>query len=209
MALLKMKYHRYCIPLVTVLLITTGCSTEFYQDNQTAPQPNVTISPLFKPDVYPRIATLVVDNTRDFYRNEGIIRQVEDEFMRSAIQKGYTVAARSDVENILEEQDLQRSNLTEEEIAKAGQILNVPAMLIVSINNVSTERVNPTISVEGRRYYSTTVNVSARLISADLAQVLWLSSYTGSYRSSGRGNDNEAQYLPVVAEIVASGLPGR
>lgn len=207
MALLEKKYHCYSILFVTVLLITTGCSPALYQDNQTAPQPNVTISPLFKPDVYPRIAILVADNTREFYRNEGIIRQVEDEFMSTAIQRGYTVATRSDVERILEEQDFQRSDLTEKEIAKAGQILSVPAMLIVSINSVSTERVNSLFTDE--RYYRTSVNISARLISADLAQVLWLSSFTGSYRSSNRSNDNEAQYLPVVADIVASGLPSR
>ncbi|MBO6620989.1 MAG: hypothetical protein JJ892_03850 [Balneola sp.] len=193
--------------ILTVTLLLTSCAP--YITEREPPKPYVTTSPLFKPAVYPRLAILVIDNTRRFRSYQGALRQIEDEFMRSALNRGYTVAARSDIDEVLDELNLQRSNLTEKEIAEAGLILNVPAILIVNINNASTERYYPSISVQGARYYSTTVSVSARLISAELAEVMWISSYTGNYKASNRSRENEVQALPIVARIVASGLPRR
>ena len=172
------------------------------------PQPRVTLSPLFRGSVYNRLAIFVVDNTRKFSRS-GALRQVEDEFMRAVIEKGYTLAARSDIERILSEQNLQRSDITEKEIARIGRILNVPAVVIVSINNVSTQRYQPIIAVKGQRYYSTSVSISARLISAELAEVLWISSYTGEVLVSERSKEIEENALSPIASIVASGLPAR
>jgi hypothetical protein len=133
---------------------------------------------------------------------------VEDEFMRAVIEKGYTLAARSDIERILAEQKLQRSDITEKEIARIGRILNVPAVVIVTINAVSTQKYQPIIAVKGQQYYSTSVSISARLISAESAEVLWISSYTGEVVSE-RSRETEENALSPIASIVASGLPAR
>jgi len=170
-------------------------------------QPRVTLSPLFRGSVYNRLAIIVVDNTRKFSRS-GALRQVEDEFMRAVIEKGYTLAARSDIERILAEQKLQRSDITEKEIARIGRILNVPAVVIVTINAVSTQKYQPIIAVKGQQYYSTSVSISARLISAESAEVLWISSYTGEVVSE-RSRETEENALSPIASIVASGLPAR
>lgn len=165
--------------------------------------PRVSISPVFNAELYPRLAVFVVDQTRDFDRT-GAIRQVEDEFMRAALEKGYTLAARSDVEKILEEQNLQQSDLTEQQIAEIGRILNVPAVLIASINSASAQQYSYS---QGGSYYLVDVSISARLLSVELGEVLWISSYTGRLDAPGSNREARAQTLPPVAQVVARGLP--
>ena len=204
-------FRRLIIFYILILIMAFGaCTIPSPEASHPRVIPRVTLSPLFNPRVYPRLAVFIIDNTRKF-RKGGALRQVEDEFMRAAIEKGYILAARSDINNIKKELDLQRSRLTEKEIAEIGHFLNVPAVVIASINNVSTERYYPTIRARGARYYSTSVsvNISARMISTELAEVLWLSSYTGSYVIDGRGREQESLVLAPVAKIVASGLPDR
>ena len=57
------------------------------------------------------------------------------------------------------------------------------------------------------RYYMGIANISARLISAELAQVVWISSFTGRHQVSNYKKGGEV--LLPVARIVANGLPSR
>lgn len=50
-------------------------------------------------------------------------------------------------------------------------------------------------------------NISARLISAELAQVVWISSYAGEYQISDLRRGDEV--LVPVAQVGADGLPSR
>ncbi len=203
---------RYIIHFVILCLLTViyqGCAT--YPETAT-PSPQVSVSPLFSSGVYDRIAVYVLDRTHSF-RHTGALRQVEDEFMRAVIEKGYTLATRSDIEQLLKELDLQASNITEEALAKKAKMLNVSAVLLVSVNELSMSEYNPTIepfvnavfNVRGKRYYAASANISARLISAELAQVVWISSFSGRYRVDDPRQEQKA--LVPVARIVASGLP--
>lgn len=172
------------------------------------PQPRVTISPLFNPTLHNRLAVFVNDQTRGL-GGSGAIREVEDEFMRAVISKGYTLAARSDIEQIAKELRFQQSDLTEKQVAKIGQVLNVPAVMIVSINSMSTEPYNPIIRVQGQEYYRTNASISARILSVQGAEVMWISSYSGGMNIGRRDSHNEKTVLSSVASIVASGLPPR
>lgn len=208
MALLKRKEVIYKILfLLFVIILLVSCSS--LRKRNVNPQPHVTYSPEFNQANYPRLAILVIDHTRRFRRYQGALRQIEEKFMSTALNKGYTVSARSDMDEVLEELNVQKSDITEKEIAEAGHILNVPAILIVNINNVSTDRYYPFVQVQGARYYLTTVSISARLISTELGEVLWISNYTGSYKVTDDDRDSEAQILPLIADVVASGLPKR
>lgn len=166
------------------------------------PRPRVTLSPDFKPELYKRLAVIVFDQTRRF-RDSGAIREVEDEFMRSVIERGYRLVARSDVNKILEELKFQRSGLTEGQVAQIGKLLGVPAVIFVSINRISVER----YPQRGERYYWVTASISGRLISAERGEVLWLSSYTGGRVTTDSGRDEVESVLAPVARVVASGLP--
>lgn len=126
--------------------------------------------------------------------------------------QGYTLEARSDIDQIKKELNLQASGFTEEALARKAKALNISAILLVSINDVSTYQYQPSfVTWSGRgpppRFYMGVVNISARLISAKLAQVVWISSFTGEHQVSNYRRGGEA--LPPVAKIAASGLPSR
>jgi hypothetical protein len=188
--------------ILLVLWFIQACVTPVAE----TPRPRVTLSADFKPEQYKLLAVIVFDETRRFHYS-GALREVEDEFMRAIIERGYKVAARSDVDKILQELKFQRSGLTEREVARIGKLLGVPAVILVSINRISAEPYQPMISQQGVQYYNVTASISARLISTEQGEVLWLSSYTGSSVSTSRDQDKEARALAPVARVVASGLP--
>lgn len=190
-----------------LIVITTGCLTGPPIPPQQVPK--ITTSPLFSPEVYNRIGVYVIDRT-SFNLREGSIRQVEDEFMRAVIEKGYILAARSDIDQIRKELKIQSSDFSEAALARKAKAINISAILLVSINDINTYSHQPyALYTNGRPYlwFIGSANISARLISAELAQVVWISSFNGSYRISDlkRG----AEVLVPVAQVVASGLPSR
>ncbi len=221
---------RFKISIVTVCLLTLlyqGCISNL--NTPKTPRPRVTIDPLFSPEVYKRIAIYVVDRTEFFHntdrknfflrsnrtnssRKEGVIRQIEDEFMRAVIEKGYNLATRSDVEQIANELDFQESSLSEGVVAQKAKALNVSAVLLVSINKLSIVNSNSFLSRylssrTGSRYYKALVSISARLINAERSQVMWISNYSKNFSITDKNEVYNA--LVLVARIVASGLPSR
>jgi len=188
-----------------------GCAGMNLFPTPVPPTPRVDISPLFSSQVYDRIAVYVEDRSGRLRRQEGALRSVEDEFMRTILSKGYVLAARSDIEAILGELDLQESSITEEVLAEKAKALNVSAVLLVSVNQLVTVSKSRRMREYGsdrtftERYYETTGDISARLISAELAQVVWISGFTGVQEVEAR--NEEVTVLPHIAQVVASGLP--
>ena len=168
------------------------------------PKPRVTLSPLFSKQIYDRIGIYVNDNTRKI--KKGGIRIVDDEFSRAALERGYTLASRSDIEKILKEINFQHSNISESAIARKAKILNVSGILIVDINRFKKEFV-PAIypTREYRGYYKINAAISARLISSEIGEVVWISSYEGYLRVNRNSDGTET--LSAFAYVVASGLP--
>ena len=92
---------------------------------------DVAKSPNFQPQSIKKLAVIMRLDKRYKY-SEVPYRRVEDIFMFDLLNKGYQVASRSDVQQVMEELHFQDSSLTEKSIAKIGKMLNVSAMLIVS-----------------------------------------------------------------------------
>ena len=60
--------------------------------------------------------------------------QIGDFFGMELLKKGYTPVERAQVQALLEEQQFQASDITSAEgAARAGRILNVPAVLLINI----------------------------------------------------------------------------
>lgn len=205
-SLYKVTKVTFYLFLFAIVIFTNSCVVQHRP--KPAPEPRITLSPHFDAKKYESLAIFVMDDTRNF-RRSGALRQVEDEFMISTIKKGYILTTRSDIDKIKDELNLQKSDLTQEEVAEIGNILNVPAIIIVSVNQVNTERYKPIYQRKGVRYYKVSTNLSARMISTESAEVLWISSYTGVYLNENNGRDKEAETLGPVAKVVASGLPYR
>lgn len=201
--------------VVTGVLLTfgnTACgAVQQYERLARAlePTPSATTSPRFNPRQHERIAILVEDHTGT---GSGITRQAEDEFMRAAMVKGYTIAERSNVNAMMQELRFQSSGATARDYEQVGNMLNVSAILIVSIDNLSTRReAAPTIQSlvsnekPGQADFSY-ATVGGRLISVREAEVLWVGTLTGRQQVTGTA---DAAALPYVSRIVAAAIPSR
>jgi len=81
------------------------------------------------------------------------------------MKKGHTVVERSQVKAILKEQEFQASDLADPQgAAKAGKILNVPAVMMIDIPKYTNEK----------------INVTAKLIDVQTAAILWLGNGDGT-----------------------------
>ncbi len=91
--------------------------------------------------------------------------QISNMFVMELMKKGYTVVERSQVKSVLKEQEFQASDLASEQgAAKAGQILNVPAVMLIDIPKYTEEK----------------LSMSAKLIDVQTAAILWIGTGDGS-----------------------------
>jgi hypothetical protein len=103
------------------------------------------------------------------------------------MKKGYTVVERSQVKALLKEQEFQASDLASDQgAAKAGQILNVPAVMTIDIPKYSKEK----------------MSMSAKLIDVETAAILWI--------GNGEGNTGRtaATIVGAVAGVAAGAALG-
>ena len=193
------------------------------------PQAQSTRSSSFRPQAHEKIAVLVRDNAHLYYRREdGARRQVEDAFEQEAARRGYRLATRSQVEAIKEEIDFQSdSPWTADEGAEPGDLYNVTALLIASINEVQkldrpsrasrvpdpdrdgffSKLLDNILDSAPRETHYSEANVSADLISVREGEVLWSGSYTGAVQI--QEDQPESRAILAVSRVVAHSLPSR
>jgi len=107
-----------------------------------------------------KIAIVAVEGAM---KSETAKNQIADLFAMEFLKKGYAPVERTQVKALLEEQQLQDSDLTTEAGApEAGKILNVPAVLIVNIPHFGEE-----------------ISMTAKLIDVEDGSILWLGSGSG------------------------------
>jgi len=134
--------------------------------------------------------------------------QIADFFAMELLKKGYTPIERQQVEAILAEQKFQAGELTSnEEAARAGRILNVPAVMIVNI---------PT--------WGERIDMTAKLVNVEDGSILWLGSGSGGTRrtlgtvigaaigagagAAAGGGDSSDRALGAAIGGVAGGVAG-
>ena len=104
----------------------------------------------------------VVDIAGDV-KGEGARNQIANFFEMELLKRGFAPIERSRVHLLLEEQDFQASEITTTTAAvKAGEILNVPAVLLVNIPEFGEE-----------------INITAKMINVEDGSILWVSSGSG------------------------------
>jgi hypothetical protein len=137
------------IAAIVAMLAAIGCAAA-----QPAPAPaRAPIPAALRNGDYRELAVLIVGGELDF----GNRRAIEDIFLQELLSKGYVLASRTDVDALVQEIGFQSSDLTAPEIARLGELLNVRALLLVSV------------PVTGQ-----TSTMSARLVSVARGQVLWV-----------------------------------
>ncbi|MBN1361889.1 MAG: DUF799 family lipoprotein [Sedimentisphaerales bacterium] len=146
-----------CMTLLLSALLVAGCASS---KGESYAAPGYDFSGL------DRVAIASV--TGQVY-GEAAKSTVAEFFTMELFQKGYRVMARSEMKQILEEQEFQASAITtNEDAARAGRVLNVPAVLLVSIPKYGSEK----------------MEMSAKLVDVETGEILWLGSGSGS---TGRG----------------------
>ena len=83
--------------------------------------------------------------------------QIGDFFVLELLKQGYAPVERSQVQALLKEQKFQESGITStEDAAKAGRILNVPAVIFVTIPDYKDE-----------------MSITAKMVSVEDGAILW------------------------------------
>ena len=140
---------RKCVFLgfLSLLVICTGCTEGYVRQDY---------------DFQKTEKIAIVDVTGDL-PGEATKNQVGDFFTMELLKKGYAPIARAGVQKILKEQKFQASKDTpEEDAARAGEILNVPAVLIINISQSQNE-----------------INMTAKMIDVETGEILWISNGSG------------------------------
>jgi len=97
-------------------------------------------------------------------RGETAKNQVANLFEIELLKKGYAPVERARVQNLLEEQKFQASNITTAEgAAKAGRILNVPAVILINIPEADED-----------------INMTAKMVHVEDGSILWSGTGSGS-----------------------------
>jgi len=98
---------------------------------------------------------------------ESVKNQISNLFTMKLMEKGYRFIERKDIKTLLKEQEFQTSDLTTEQgAAKAGRILNVPAVMMIEIPKYS----------DGK------MEMMAKLVDVEDATILWMG--TGSAKTN-------------------------
>ncbi len=106
----------------------------------------------------------VLDVQGNLVLNEASRNQVGDFFVMELLKKGYAPIERSQVQSLLNEQDFQQSDVTTtEEAARAGRILNVPAVILINIPK-----------------YKEQISLTAKMVNVEDGSILWMASGSGS-----------------------------
>lgn len=96
--------------------------------------------------------------------SEAAKNQIADFFAMELLKKGYSPIGRSQVQVLLKEQEFQTSDITSgKDIAKAGQILNVPVIMIVNVPKFDTD-----------------ITLTVKMLDVKDGSILWMGSAEGS-----------------------------
>ncbi|MFH1615133.1 MAG: CsgG/HfaB family protein [Planctomycetota bacterium] len=112
---------------------------------------------------FSKVEKIAVIDVLGDVQGEGVKNEISDFFVSELLKKGYSPIERAQVQNILKEQQFQASDVTTNEgIARAGRILNVPTALVINIPNFGDE-----------------MSMTAKMIDVEDGSILWVGSGTG------------------------------
>jgi hypothetical protein len=105
----------------------------------------------------------------------------------------------------VKEQQFQQSGLTEDNAAAAGKLLNVPAVLVVSINECTSE--NQRTARSTRSVLTGQVSLGARLIGVESGGIWWAHQVSQTSPLEGPGQLNSL--LERAAKELAASFPDK
>ena len=163
-----------------------------------------------------------LENTRNSALSEGDSRAslIEDVFIRFLIGKGYSYASRKEVKEIVLEQSFQHSGLTDSDAVRMGKLLNVPAVLMITVSNLGQvdtfegnlltfpfQLAGALLLPNSASSCLMRCSMTARLISTQTGEVLWLASLD-DFCIKQKHNEI-TPVLQKTTELIARRFPAR
>lgn len=175
------------------------------------PQASVTISPRFHAQVLQKLAIYVVDNSGRLGYG-AVLHQVENEIMSAALRRGYVLAARSDLRDVDSERMLAGRMVTEAAMSRSARALGASGILIVTVDRAVSFPYQPAASIGGivvlrspEQQLATEAIITARMVDAELGEILWLAMAHRVSTTSPREPDLTT--LVNAAEMIGRALP--
>lgn len=129
------------------------------------------------------------------------LTRVLDSFTISLLNKGYRIISRSDADAVMDELQIQVSDITEDQAAELGKQLNIEYFLIVTVTEC-------TDYAQVRRFTSYfTANgaaLSAKLIDLNTCEIMWQAS---GKATSSRMESTPHDLLENLCETIANNFP--
>lgn len=126
-----------------------------------------------------KVAVVSVEGVID---SEPAKNQISDFFVMELLRKGYSPIERAQVQALLKEQKFQATDVTTNEgAARAGEILNVPVVLVVNVPNFGAE-----------------MSITAKMVNVEDASILW----------AGRGSGKTGRMLSTIFGAAAGAGTG-
>lgn len=145
-----------CVVGLTAVLLSSGCQT---QQGESFVLAGYDFSQVTK--------VAVLQPTGDVY-GTAVKNQIAGFFEQELMRKGYACVERSQIERIMKEQEFQASGITTSEgAARAGQILNVPVVMMVSVPKFDEK-----------------ISVNAKMVRVEDGVIIWSGD---GYGRTGKG----------------------
>jgi len=145
---------------------------------------------------------------------------IEDVFIRFLIGKGYSYASRKEVREIVNEQSFQHSGLTDSDAVRMGKLLNVPAVLMITVSNLGEVNtfdgnlLTLPFQLAGALLMPSRgasclmrCSITARLIATQTGEVLWLASLNNFVLK--QNNNDITPVLQRSTEMIAKSFPSK
>jgi hypothetical protein len=140
-----------CLLGMTAVLMASGCAS---QDGDSFVKPGFDFSSVTRVAVLP---------PEGMTYNAGVQNQIATYFEMELMRKGYDCVARTEINRVVKEQELQASGITSSQgMATAGQILNTPVIMVVNVPQFDDK-----------------ISLTAKLIRVEDGALLWVGEGSG------------------------------
>ncbi|MCF7955435.1 MAG: CsgG/HfaB family protein [Phycisphaerae bacterium] len=128
------------------------------------------------------IDKLAIVEVTGYFKQEGVRNQIASFVEMELLRRGYAPVERSRVQSLLDEQNFQASEITSPDgVAKAGQILNVPVVLVIDVPEFGED-----------------IRVTGKMLDVKDASILWV----------GTGKASTGKFLTTALAATAGAVAG-
>jgi hypothetical protein len=157
----------------------------------------------FAPGRYSSLAVAVADASRRVRENH--LGQVRDIFEGALIENDYLLAPDASMTRVRQMFQRDRESWSEKDLEQLAEfVTNIDAVLLVTIQDVSTDR----CQIDDRYATEITVDISVRWLNTPEGDVPWTGTHSAS-TCTQRNSDSLGEALEKVSSQLASRLPNR